>query len=428
MKKLNKRTIPLISAFLLAFSFFVLPYNANEVEQSKNKVINNNFVQINNTETTTSVTLDDIPIPLITTPMASYTGWNAMVIQSRLRFTITSKSTDDYSLDIKLLVPYFNESSGNAYMESHVNLKSFMDNRKLPIKDSVMTPTQIHDYWNNTIDTSLIDNENDGFYYRDNMFGQNNDASFRGNMYQLIYSANPSYGGDYFTLRGDLTPTTQQTINNYGSTVGTFFTAYLEKPTTSTQNGFNVNTLSSITIKYYTSNYGWLTELVRSSGSKKIMYNQFTEYVFFDGLNSIHFVFPTFNQPIFETYNATTNDIYSYISTYYIQSKESDNDSIYNDAYDLGYQAGERNSQEKAFDDGYKTGKDEGEDIGWQKGYEYGLSQSNTFSDLMFSVIDAPVHIFTSLLNFDILGLNMSQFVLSLLSMGLLLAVLRFII
>lgn len=70
----------------------------------------------------------------------------------------------------------------------------------------------------------------------------------------------------------------------------------------------------------------------------------------------------------------------------------------------------------------------QGQQAGYNKGYSAGISDggSNSFLSLITAVVDAPVTAFTSLLNFDILGFNVKNVVLSLLTAALVIACIRF--
>lgn len=67
---------------------------------------------------------------------------------------------------------------------------------------------------------------------------------------------------------------------------------------------------------------------------------------------------------------------------------------------------------------------------GKQAGYEQGLNESNqyTFSNLISAVIDVPIQSFQSLLNFEILGVNLLAFAESLIFIGLLLFLVKLLI
>ena len=83
-----------------------------------------------------------------------------------------------------------------------------------------------------------------------------------------------------------------------------------------------------------------------------------------------------------------------------------------------------------AYENGYSAGRAYGEAIGYNKGYTDGAANANeyTFKGLISSVIDVPINAFRSLFNFDILGFNMANFFLSLLTLGAVLAIVRLIL
>lgn len=70
----------------------------------------------------------------------------------------------------------------------------------------------------------------------------------------------------------------------------------------------------------------------------------------------------------------------------------------------------------------------QGQQVGYDKGYSAGISDggNNSFLSLITAVVDAPITAFTSLLNFDILGFNVKNVVLSLLTAALVIACIRF--
>lgn len=89
---------------------------------------------------------------------------------------------------------------------------------------------------------------------------------------------------------------------------------------------------------------------------------------------------------------------------------------------DYGYVSG---SYDDGYDMGFTAGKDQGYSNGYSVGYEAGVNAGKDYSflSLMSSVVDAPVKAFTGLLDFNVLGFNMAGFVLSLLSVALLLKI-----
>lgn len=69
-----------------------------------------------------------------------------------------------------------------------------------------------------------------------------------------------------------------------------------------------------------------------------------------------------------------------------------------------------------------------GKNEGYNSGYAAGIAagSDNNFMSLITAIVDAPVKAFTSLLDFDILGYNMKDLALALLTAGLLVAAIRF--
>ena len=70
----------------------------------------------------------------------------------------------------------------------------------------------------------------------------------------------------------------------------------------------------------------------------------------------------------------------------------------------------------------------QGQQAGYDSGYAAGIAAggNNSFLSLITAVVDAPITAFTSLLNFDILGFNIKNVVLSLLTAALIIACIRF--
>lgn len=93
----------------------------------------------------------------------------------------------------------------------------------------------------------------------------------------------------------------------------------------------------------------------------------------------------------------------------------------FGDAYDSGYNAG----LDAGYNNGYEAGLSAGDNQGFNRGYQLGLSQSNTFTGLLSAVFDVPVRTFFGMLNFDLLGINMANFVMSIFTLCLVIVLLR---
>lgn len=94
----------------------------------------------------------------------------------------------------------------------------------------------------------------------------------------------------------------------------------------------------------------------------------------------------------------------------------------YSDGYGVGYDEGIVVGGAESYDKGYINGKN--------IGYEQGLQDANqyTFLSLISSVVDVPIRAITSLFEFDILGVNMKTFFLSLFTVAVILAVVKMIL
>lgn len=117
-------------------------------------------------------------------------------------------------------------------------------------------------------------------------------------------------------------------------------------------------------------------------------------------------------------------------TTYYFANNLfSDNDYYtagYDSGYDNGYLEGEIKGQNSGYTSGYQSGKNDGYNLGYNQALENG--ERYTFTALISSVIDVPVKAFTSLFNFEILGINLSGFFLGLLTCCIVIGVIRLIL
>lgn len=108
--------------------------------------------------------------------------------------------------------------------------------------------------------------------------------------------------------------------------------------------------------------------------------------------------------------------------TYYFTQVDNDSASYsagYNDGYSVGNSAGESS--------GYKKGYSVGDNAGYSRGYNAGVADSNdyTFLGLMSSVVDAPIKAFTGLFNFEVFGVNLSDFVFGVSTLCIIIFVVR---
>lgn len=98
-------------------------------------------------------------------------------------------------------------------------------------------------------------------------------------------------------------------------------------------------------------------------------------------------------------------------------------DAGYDAGYSDGYSVGNSDGNSTGYDDGYQAG----EIVGYDRGYSDGINDSNqyTFNNLIGAVIDAPVSAFTSLLNFELLGINILGLITGLLSVAVIVLIVK---
>lgn len=78
---------------------------------------------------------------------------------------------------------------------------------------------------------------------------------------------------------------------------------------------------------------------------------------------------------------------------------------------------------------GYNDGYEKGHTDGYNVGYNDGLNKGDRFNffSLISAVVDAPIHAFYTLFNFDVLGVNLANFALGLFSLAVVLTILKIV-
>ena len=89
----------------------------------------------------------------------------------------------------------------------------------------------------------------------------------------------------------------------------------------------------------------------------------------------------------------------------------------YNNGLDVGEQAG--------YSSGYGVGYNDGESAGYTDGYNASMNGKSSFKDLMFAIFDAPFNVLSSAFNFEIFGINLSYFLITIVSLLLVAFVIR---
>lgn len=115
----------------------------------------------------------------------------------------------------------------------------------------------------------------------------------------------------------------------------------------------------------------------------------------------------------------------------YILGSNFSSDNTYQLGYQDGYDIGEQNGYDKGYETGRSEGYIRGEDLGYTKGYNNGYSEGVndagqfTFLSLLTSVVDAPIQAIRGLLNFEILGFNLSTFFFSIITICIIIFIVR---
>lgn len=110
--------------------------------------------------------------------------------------------------------------------------------------------------------------------------------------------------------------------------------------------------------------------------------------------------------------------------TYYLASTDSS-------LYQQGYQSGLTQGYQNGYNSGYNQGTQDVSQSQYNAGYDYGYSQgvleanNYSFVGLISAVIDVPIKAFTSLFNFDLLGVNMLSFVTALFTLAVIITIIK---
>lgn len=106
------------------------------------------------------------------------------------------------------------------------------------------------------------------------------------------------------------------------------------------------------------------------------------------------------------------------------------NDFTDNEIYNIGYDYGYRDGYSVGKSDGYESGYNVGYSNGYSVGYSDGIDDSNvyTFGNLLTAVVDVPVSVFISMLDFNIMGFNLLSLVVGLLTLAIICLVVKLLL
>ena len=151
-------------------------------------------------------------------------------------------------------------------------------------------------------------------------------------------------------------------------------------------------------------------------------YNEFTYYS--SSSDYLRFRFYSY-------FTANTFNEHFYLTShdYYFVQNLTDN-QYYKDGYNTGVDEGYKTGYYEGNNVGYSNGYKQGETVGYNNGYNVGIEKASDYSflSLMGAVIDAPVSAFTSLLNFELLGINLLSFITGLLTLAIIIFIIKLIL
>lgn len=142
-----------------------------------------------------------------------------------------------------------------------------------------------------------------------------------------------------------------------------------------------------------------------------------TMFIFYDNNgNSFGFQFAYYNT----SYSYGVNMLK--LRDYYFTPDFSNTD-MFNQGYQTGYESGLNSGKQEGYTNGYNSGYQDGETTG----YNNGINTANTysFSNLLTAVVEAPVNVFIKLLDFNIMGYNLLNIVLGLLTLAIVVLVIK---
>lgn len=103
-------------------------------------------------------------------------------------------------------------------------------------------------------------------------------------------------------------------------------------------------------------------------------------------------------------------------------------DDGYDDGENTGFQTGYGDGYDVGVVDGYNEGVTDGYDDGYDVGYTNGINDGEIAKKSIFAIFDAPIKVLTSLLDFDIFGINLLSTFKVILTILLLGAIAKFVL
>lgn len=146
-----------------------------------------------------------------------------------------------------------------------------------------------------------------------------------------------------------------------------------------------------------------------------------TRFEYFDSQNRAFTILIPSIKPIHTDSDSPTYG-YEYRQYYTVDGLVTDND-YYQVGYNNGYNVGKNDGISEGTAQGYNNGFSAGKNVG----FDEGVASANDYSflSLMGAVVDAPLNMFIQTFDFNILGFNMKDFFLSILTIALIFTIIR---
>lgn len=144
-------------------------------------------------------------------------------------------------------------------------------------------------------------------------------------------------------------------------------------------------------------------------GMSSSLYNKYLSY--HDGLSSGS-----------DDFLSGQNSVLNNPNDYGLYSKD-DYDNNYNNGYSIGETVGENNVKNNPSN--YDLYSKDDYDSNYNLGYSDSQNDQSTFKKLMFSIIDSPFNVLSNAFDFEIFGINLSAFLISIVSLLLVFFVIR---
>lgn len=128
----------------------------------------------------------------------------------------------------------------------------------------------------------------------------------------------------------------------------------------------------------------------------------------------------SFTDNISYVYNSQNLDIDIVKNIYFVASGTSLLDVVvnianngYNQGYSDGYNQGYDEGETNGYNQGYTQGETNGYNQGYNEGYNKGASGQDSLYDMVLAAVDTPFRVFNQIFDFDVLGINIKNIVLS---------------